>query len=87
MPLPTRDEAWELVCEWIASDSLRKHVLGVEAGVRRTRGASAATRRCGASLRCCTTSTSSATPIWMIPSTATRARPCATSGSTTSRLS
>jgi predicted hydrolase (HD superfamily) len=34
MPLPTRDEAWNLVCEWIASDSLRKHVLAVEAGVR-----------------------------------------------------
>ena len=34
MSLPTRDEAWELVCEWIASDSLRKHVLAVEAGVR-----------------------------------------------------
>ena len=29
-----RDEAWDLVCEWIASDSLRKHVLAVEAGVR-----------------------------------------------------
>ena len=34
MSLPTRDEAWKLVCEWIASDSLRKHVLAVEAGVR-----------------------------------------------------
>ena len=34
MSLPTRDEAWELVCEWITSDSLRKHVLAVEAGVR-----------------------------------------------------
>ena len=34
MPLPTRDEAWTLVCEWIASDSLRKHVLAVEAAVR-----------------------------------------------------
>jgi predicted hydrolase (HD superfamily) len=34
MPLPTRDESWNLVCEWIASDSLRKHVLAVEAGVR-----------------------------------------------------
>ena len=31
---PTRDEAWELVCEWIASDSLRKHLLGVEAAMR-----------------------------------------------------
>src|SRR6187431_2956449 len=31
---PTRDEAWELVCEWIESDSLRKHLLGVEAAMR-----------------------------------------------------
>ncbi|MGH2965821.1 MAG: HD domain-containing protein [Solirubrobacterales bacterium] len=31
---PTRDDAWALVCEWIASDSLRKHVLGVEAAMR-----------------------------------------------------
>jgi predicted hydrolase (HD superfamily) len=30
----TRDEAWALVCEWTASDSLRKHMLGVEAGMR-----------------------------------------------------
>ena len=31
--VPTRDEAWELVCEWTESDSLRKHVLGVEAAM------------------------------------------------------
>jgi predicted hydrolase (HD superfamily) len=31
---PTRDDAWLLVCEWIESDSLRKHVLGVEAAMR-----------------------------------------------------
>jgi predicted hydrolase (HD superfamily) len=31
---PTRDDAWDLVCEWIASDSLRKHVLAVEASMR-----------------------------------------------------
>jgi putative nucleotidyltransferase with HDIG domain len=30
---PTRDEAWDLVCEWVFSDSLRKHLLGVEAGM------------------------------------------------------
>ena len=29
--MPTREEAWELVCEWVTSDSLRKHLLGVEA--------------------------------------------------------
>jgi predicted hydrolase (HD superfamily) len=34
MPLPDRPVAWALVCEWIQSDSLRKHVLAVEAGVR-----------------------------------------------------
>ncbi len=33
VPAPTRDEAWELFCEWTESDSLRKHVLGVEAGM------------------------------------------------------
>ena len=32
--VPTRQEAWELVEEWIQSDSLRKHLLGVEAGMR-----------------------------------------------------
>ena len=34
MAQTTRAQAWELVCEWIASDSLRKHVLGVEAAMR-----------------------------------------------------
>lgn len=34
MPLPSRTEAWDLVCQWITSDSLRKHVLAVEAAVR-----------------------------------------------------
>ena len=29
----TRDEAWQLFCEWTQSDSLRKHVLAVEAGM------------------------------------------------------
>jgi putative nucleotidyltransferase with HDIG domain len=33
MGAPTRDEAWELVTEWIESDSLRKHLLGVEAAM------------------------------------------------------
>ena len=31
---PARDEAWQLFCEWTESDSLRKHVLGVEAAMR-----------------------------------------------------
>ena len=34
MSQPTRDEAWDLVCEWVESDSLRKHLLGVEAAMR-----------------------------------------------------
>jgi putative nucleotidyltransferase with HDIG domain len=34
MSAPTRDDAWALVCEWIQEDSLRKHVLGVEAAMR-----------------------------------------------------
>src|SRR5947207_7116222 len=33
MTRPTREDAWRLVCEWISSDSLRKHVLGVEAAM------------------------------------------------------
>jgi putative nucleotidyltransferase with HDIG domain len=32
--MPTRDEAWQLVTEWTESDSLRKHMLAVEAAVR-----------------------------------------------------
>jgi putative nucleotidyltransferase with HDIG domain len=31
---PSREEAWELVEEWVQSDSLRKHLLGVETGMR-----------------------------------------------------
>jgi len=35
MSLPmTRDEAWALFCEWTASESLRRHVLAVEASMR-----------------------------------------------------
>ncbi len=34
MPLPTREEAWNLVCEWIQSPNLRKHALAVEAAMR-----------------------------------------------------
>jgi putative nucleotidyltransferase with HDIG domain len=34
MALPSREAAWETVCEWMQSDSLRKHVLAVEAAVR-----------------------------------------------------
>jgi predicted hydrolase (HD superfamily) len=34
MAQPTRDEAWALVCEWTQSESLRKHMLGVESAMR-----------------------------------------------------
>jgi putative nucleotidyltransferase with HDIG domain len=30
----SREDAWRLVSEWIESDSLRKHLLGVEAAMR-----------------------------------------------------
>ncbi len=30
----TRSDAWELVCEWTESDSLRRHMLAVEAAMR-----------------------------------------------------
>jgi predicted hydrolase (HD superfamily) len=30
----TRAEAWQVVCEWTESDSLRKHMLAVEAAMR-----------------------------------------------------
>jgi putative nucleotidyltransferase with HDIG domain len=29
-----REEAWDLMCEWTESDSLRKHMLAVEAAMR-----------------------------------------------------
>jgi putative nucleotidyltransferase with HDIG domain len=32
--MPTREDAWQLVREWTESDSLRKHMLAVEAAVR-----------------------------------------------------
>jgi putative nucleotidyltransferase with HDIG domain len=35
MSLPlTRDEAWDLFCSWTSSESLRRHVLAVEACMR-----------------------------------------------------
>jgi putative nucleotidyltransferase with HDIG domain len=35
MSLPlSRDESWTLFCEWTQSDSLRRHVLAVEAAMR-----------------------------------------------------
>src|SRR5215213_8829813 len=35
MSLPfSRDDAWTLLCEWTESDSLRRHMLAVETGMR-----------------------------------------------------
>ena len=31
--MPTRDEAWALLCEWTQSDALRKHGRAVEGAV------------------------------------------------------
>jgi predicted hydrolase (HD superfamily) len=32
--MPTREEAWELLCEYTKGDSLRKHALSVETAMR-----------------------------------------------------
>jgi putative nucleotidyltransferase with HDIG domain len=32
--VPSRDDAWQLVCGWTESDSLRKHMLAVETALR-----------------------------------------------------
>ena len=32
--MPTRDDAWKLLCEYTQSESLRKHMLAVETCVR-----------------------------------------------------
>jgi len=34
IPMPLREDAWKLVCEYTSSENLRKHMLAVEACVR-----------------------------------------------------
>jgi len=34
-----RDQAWEIVCEFVKSDNLRKHMLAVEARQRFSKAA------------------------------------------------
>jgi putative nucleotidyltransferase with HDIG domain len=34
MPLPSRTESWALLCEYVESESLRKHMLAVETAMR-----------------------------------------------------
>lgn len=38
MTTPTREEAWELLCEYTKGDSLRKHALAVETAMRACAG-------------------------------------------------
>jgi putative nucleotidyltransferase with HDIG domain len=40
--MPSREEAWALLCEWTQSEALRRHALGVETAMR------AMAEKCGA---------------------------------------
>jgi len=58
--LPTRDDAWALLCEYTQNESLRKHALAVEACVLAYARIPARTRISGASPLSCTISITNA---------------------------
>ena len=59
-----REEAWAIVTEYTASDSLRKHMLSVEAGLRAYAPRFNGDADCGAWWACCTTSITNVIPMW-----------------------
>ena len=74
-----RPGSWS--CEWTESESLRKHMLGVEAAMAPTRASAARTRSCRPSPASSTTSTTSATRT-STPATRARRSSCSSSGAT-----
>ena len=52
----TREQAWEIVCEFTKSEGLRKHALAVETCVAAYAASWARTSKSGASRPCCTIS-------------------------------
>ena len=68
--MPTRDDAWKLLCEYTESESLRKHMLAVETCVRAyAKKIRRRRRNSGASQRCSTISTTNAGPTTNTPPT------------------
>ena len=59
----SRDDAWALMTEYTQSESLRKHMLAVEAAVRGYARLWGENEQSGVSSRSCTISTTSAGPI------------------------
>jgi len=53
--MQTRDDAWDLLCEYTKSESLRKHALAVEAVMRAYADVWRKTKTSGDWWECCTT--------------------------------